>query len=352
MSKIVANTLALGMDPDNNYLTVADPITNISITDITVGNTREITKDGDSTSISGLQVSSESILDEENSVLESFTVRELNDPLVEAVSWTGINKQATGVNADSLLHLGDLSSLLSGSDQITGSNMQDTVMGFNGKDTIFGRKGGDTLSGGNGSDTISGGGGNDVIDGGKGNDVLDGGNGRDTIRGQAGNDRIDGQNGNDSLGGQDGADTITGGLGNDSISGGGGADILAGGNGNDTIRGGGGADRLIGGRGKDVLDGGAGSDTLDGGRANDTLTGGNGGDTFVFKLATGDDTITGFLSATDLIDVSDYDFANGAAVIAATNDVGGNAVIDLGGGNSVTLDGVLTAQLNANDFIV
>ncbi|AHG47936.1 hypothetical protein RLEG12_23105 [Rhizobium leguminosarum bv. trifolii CB782] len=37
------------------------------------------------------------------------------------------------------------------------------------------------------------------------------------------------------------------------------------------------------------------------------------------------------------------------AVLAATTDVGGNAVIDLGGGDSVTLTGVLKAQLQRGD---
>lgn len=41
-----------------------------------------------------------------------------------------------------------------------------------------------------------------------------------------------------------------------------------------------------------------------------------------------------------------------AGVQAATHDVGGDAVIDLGGGDSVTLSGFLTAQLRAGDVIL
>jgi hypothetical protein len=59
-----------------------------------------------------------------------------------------------------------------------------------------------------------------------------------------------------------------------------------------------------------------------------------------------------FVSGTDKIDLIAFGFADFAAVQAATTDVGGSAVIDLGGGNSVTLAGVLEAQLQAGDFIL
>jgi Ca2+-binding RTX toxin-like protein len=117
---------------------------------------------------------------------------------------------------------------------------------------------------------------------------------------------------------------------------------LTGASGNDVLNGGGGNDKLIG------LDG---NDTLDGGTGNDTLRGGNGADTFVFGLGTGNDTVADFTSTIDKLDLRAY-FSSFAAVQAATHDVGSDAVIDLGGGNSVTLAGFLTAQLQSGDVIV
>ena len=59
-----------------------------------------------------------------------------------------------------------------------------------------------------------------------------------------------------------------------------------------TFHGGGGNDILDGGAGADTLQGGTGADTLTGGEGNDILQGGGGEDTYVFKGASGRDTIT------------------------------------------------------------
>lgn len=146
--------------------------------------------------------------------------------------------------------------------------------------------------------------------------------------------------------GSAGADAFKGfGPGDDELSGAKGADTLNGAGGDDEIEGGAGADSLIGG---------AGADTLEGGKGDDLLAGGKGKDVFVFDDgALGDDTISGFQAgpgAADRIDLDDV-FADFAAVKDATTDVGGDAVIDLGGGGSITLTGVLEADLRANDFI-
>ena len=57
------------------------------------------------------------------------------------------------------------------------------------------------------------------------------------------------------------------------------------------------------------------------------------------------------MAGTDKIDLTAIGFASYQDVINATHDVGGNAVIDLGNGDQVTLTGVTTAQLHSGDFI-
>ena len=113
--------------------------------------------------------------------------------------------------------------------------------------------------------------------------------------------------------------------------------------GNDTIHGGAGNDRIFGNSGLDVINGGTG---------NEVVTGQQGADIFVFGLSEGRDTITDFNGTQDQIDLSAHSFANFAAVQAATTDINGSAVIDLGGLNTVKLLGVLEATLAANDFIL
>jgi hypothetical protein len=61
---------------------------------------------------------------------------------------------------------------------ITGSG---TITGTEGNDLIFGSPGADDINGLGGNDCILGGGGDDIIDGGDGNDVCIGGSGTDTF---------------------------------------------------------------------------------------------------------------------------------------------------------------------------
>lgn len=147
-------------------------------------------------------------------------------------------------------------------------------------------------------------------------------------------------------GGTDNADSINGSGYADSIGGGLLGDTLNGGTGNDTIDGESGNDVLNGDYNNDVLNGGAGDDTLNGGVHNDTLEGGDGddqltgytqNDTFVFiGSSTGDDTITDFASGYDILQFDSAIFATDSAAVAAFS----SGVIDLGGGNTVTLTGI------------
>lgn len=97
--------------------------------------------------------------------------------------------------------------------------------------------------------------------------------------------------------------------------------------------------------------GGDGDDVMVGGRGNDQLGGRGGADIFGFFHGSGSDTITDFVSGTDRIDVSKIGFETHQQVLDATTDVGGNAVINLGGGDQVTVRGVTKAQLQSGDFI-
>jgi Ca2+-binding RTX toxin-like protein len=100
--------------------------------------------------------------------------------------------------------------------------------------------------------------------------------------------------------------------------------------------------------GNDILVGGKGDDVLAGGGGDDILTGGQGRDLFLFGPGTGDDRVTDFAKK-DVIaiegvsgvdDFSDLDIAN----------VGGNAVISWGTGDSITLEGYRANKLSAADF--
>jgi hypothetical protein len=215
----------------------------------------------------------------------------------------------------------------------------EAIYGFGGDDLIFGTQGNDTISGGSGNDQVNGAGGADLIADMTGNGILQGGDGEDRVFAGIGNSRLEG------------------GIGND---------ILVGGTGNDT---------LLGGSGRDLLQGdpaGArvfGNDRLDGGTGNDLLMGGDGADVFVFRATGGADTVgrfdvnwldpnatvataQDFTPGFDRIEFETGTFATAAEVYAATETIGGSAVIQLPGGSaSMTIFGVTEAELSADSFI-
>ncbi|RUX29698.1 hypothetical protein EOA13_11655 [Mesorhizobium sp. M7A.F.Ca.US.011.01.1.1] len=85
----------------------------------------------------------------------------------------------------------------------------------------------------------------------------------------------------------------------------------------------------------------------------DVLTGSSGNDLFVFSQPIGADTVHNFDAAADQIDLIGYnglaDFADLQTHIA--DDAHGNAVITLGDGQSITLDGVHSSALTASNFV-
>ena len=170
----------------------------------------------------------------------------------------------------------------------------ENVLGSDGNDSITGDDGANRLSGYDGDDTLRGGGGNDWLMGGLGADLMDGGAGFDWVSyhqateaavlnlasgvtsGAAAGDSfvgieaVRGSDFDDVIVLNGGANRAMGMAGDDEIDGGAGNDVLygdvrsysvTGANiGDDTLRGGAGSDTLIGGRGADLHDGGAGFD--------------------------------------------------------------------------------------------
>ncbi|MDJ0862646.1 MAG: calcium-binding protein [Gammaproteobacteria bacterium] len=208
---------------------------------------------------------------------------------------------------------------------------------LSGDDTITGSQFGDDISALSGNDAVSGRGGNDVVWGNSGNDLLWGNEGDDIVLGNTGEDVIFGGKGNDILWGGQHDDIILGNLGNDIIF----ANL-----GNDVV---------FGGQGADYIHGGSGNDTLYGNKGNDTLIGGLGNDKFVFGPESGNDRIEGYEGAGnalgDEILISSAIMDSDQEVLDAVSEDGdGNAVIDLGGGNDITLVGVDSDLLSGQDF--
>jgi serralysin len=107
-----------------------------------------------------------------------------------------------------------------------------------------------------------------------------------------------------------------------------------------------GNDELIGNDADNGLYANAGNDTLEGGLGDDTLSGGSGRDTFVFNINCGADTIVDFSNGLDFMR-----FESGADSFAdlTIQDTGADTVVSYDGG-SITLSGVDSSLINADDF--
>jgi len=97
------------------------------------------------------------------------------------------------------------------------------------------------------------------------------------------------------------------------------------------------------------------ADAISGLGGNDMLTGGSGADTFIFGMGAGNDTITNFTIAgagADHIVLSGIAaMTTFAQAMAATTQVGANAVIALSANDSITLIGVSADHLVASSFL-
>jgi hypothetical protein len=98
----------------------------------------------------------------------------------------------------------------------------------------------------------------------------------------------------------------------------------------------------------------AASSTIVASAPNQTLTGFAASDTFVFNFAgVGQTTVTDFHPATDALQFSGLIFPSALAALNATHDDGhGNTVVAIDAHDTITLAGVLQAQLHASDFHV
>ena len=101
--------------------------------------------------------------------------------------------------------------------------------------------------------------------------------------------------------------------------------------------------------------GGSGSDTIIGNSANNALSGGAGDDRFVIAPGGGADIITDFIAGAgtpDKVDLAAFAGIHSLTdILSRTTQVGADSVIDLGGGDKLTLQHVLKANLSADDFV-
>jgi Ca2+-binding RTX toxin-like protein len=202
---------------------------------------------------------------------------------------------------------------------------------------------------------FNGGASNDIADAINGNISLEfeGGVGNDTALGGNAADVMNGGEGADSLQGFSGDDILDGGVGDDFLTGGAGADQMEGGDGNDFLNGGGDNDFILGGAGDDRLFGIAGNDRIVGGAGDDSMEGGDGDDTFVYD--SGADVITDFVAGVGIVDVIDltaFNFTNISTVLALTTDTAGGARVNLSAVDTLLLEGVAKADLDADDFLI
>ena len=84
---------------------------------------------------------------------------------------------------------------------------------------------------------------------------------------------------------------------------------------------------------------------------NDTLTGTGANNTFVFAPPIGNDTINNFNAASDKIDLNGFAGVDSFGDLHIANDANGNAVVTLGSGETITLNGVSASALSASDFV-
>lgn len=184
---------------------------------------------------------------------------------------------------------------------------------------------------------------NDWLSGKAGRDILIGRDGGDVILGGAGSDLVSGGEGDDRLYGGAEHDLVLGGTGADLLEGGAGLDRLHGSTGNDDLRGGADADRLIAGTG---------ADTLSGDEGNDRSWGGTGADIFVFAAGHGRDTVLDFRNGQDRIDLTDFGFADFAAVEAIAVQRNFGLSLNFDGGETLALRGLDLDSFDASDVIL
>ncbi len=274
---------------------------------------------------------------------------------------TTLAAYALGANVEKLLFTG------SGSFTGTGNSLNNEIQGGASSDTLYGNDGYDTLIGGGGSDSLYGGNDGDLLDGGSGADYLEGNSGDDVYlvdnvgdsvveAAAEGTDQVYTTLSSYTLGANVENLNYNSFSGNFTGTGNALDNIIVGGSGNDTLSGLDGNDQLRGSTGADTLSGGNGNDLLDGGNGADVMTGGADADTFrigYFEAGTGSaaDTITDFVSGTDIIDVSSWDANTGVAGNQAFSFIGASAFSGTAGelrADTVGSDTVVQGDINGD----
>jgi hypothetical protein len=247
--------------------------------------------------------------------------------------------------------LGDRFTSLGGSDVLIGGGGNDTLLAGDGSDYVSGGDGNDHIVGGAGYQSLNGDAGNDYMDGGGDADGFFGGDGNDTMVGGNGADYMVGGADDDQLHGRDGDDTMFGDAGNDLLNGGNGNNAMFGGIGNDTLNGGNNSDYMVGGDGNDELYGGLGDDQFFAGAGSDIIYTGQGRDQLVYNAGDGPEFVADFDVVNDVINLSSLaGIDTFQDVLNRSRQVGGNTVIDFGGGDVLTLSNVQLSTLQSSDF--
>ncbi len=255
------------------------------------------------------------------------TLRFTTPPNFEAPADSGVNNQyVVTVRATDTAGVADTINLT--------INVQDApegavLLGTAGNDTNFrGTAGADIMQAGAGNDTVLGLGGNDVF-------LATVGDGADSYTGSTGVDTIDfsaitaAATINLATGAASSAQT--------------GADTLA------TI------ENATGGAGADTITGTTAANRLSGGAGADVLTGGGGSDVFVFGPGFGADLITDFGDVSgnqDMVSFSGFLFTDISSVLSNATQAGADTVINLGGGDVLTLANYQLAGFGADDFFI
>lgn len=223
---------------------------------------------------------------------------------------------------------------LSSDDTTGGKTINTDVFAFHGdtgriRDFTAGEDAHDGYPGGKPSSTeVHGSGGNDDIDH-SGVAIAQ------EIYGFAGDDNINAGTGNDS---------VFGGLGDDTILANAGNDVVVGGDGDDEIYGEGGNDSIHTGDGADIVFGGSGDDFI-------FLTADGDEDRIYFVEGNGHDVIDGFETGIDKLALGNFGFTSFTDIEELITYSGDQALIDLGGGDSIILTG-LDGPLGAGDFLI
>lgn len=104
-----------------------------------------------------------------------------------------------------------------------------------------------------------------------------------------------------------------------------------------------------------IIKGNAGNNLLNGQGGNDVLSGGGGHDMFIIAKGEGNDVITDFGTSTaeaDRIRLDGFSFGSFADVAATMRQVGTNVSMDLGNGQTLTLQNTTVGALSAANFVL